>query len=160
MKNRTNPPTTQRKNRQYAFTPLITTVAFPLFIGRQKNAESTQGKSLKYKKPKSKSLAIAKYEVSDNKIKFFDAKGFPKKRWVLIKEISIQEISAVESFGNELKLKCNEEIFTFFFKKNSETVISLTDQIQSLLKEQMKALEKKRKIILQKKWLNQSNGCY
>ena len=151
MKNKTNPPDTQRKNHHYAFTPLITTVAFPLLIGRQKNAESTQEKSSEnLKNSKSKSLAIIKYEVSDNKIKFFDAKGFPKKRWVLIKEIPIQEISGVESFGNELKLTWNEEVYTFVFKKNSESVISLCDQIQSLLKDRQKTLENNEKSYLRK----------
>src|SRR5665647_863502 len=117
MKNITDPPDFHRKNYQYTLTPLITTVAFPLLIGRQKNAESTQEKSPENKRPKFKSLAIIKYEISDNKIKFFDAKGFPKKRWVLIKEIPIQEISDVESFGNELKITWNEEVYTFVSKK-------------------------------------------
>jgi len=53
---------------------------------------------LKINKPNSKGLDITKYEISHNKIKFFYAKGFLKKRWVLIKEIPIQEISGVESF--------------------------------------------------------------
>jgi hypothetical protein len=74
-----------------------------LLIGRQKNAESIQEKSGENKKPKSKGLAITKYEISDNKIKFFDAKGFLKKHWVLIKEMPVQEINNIESFGNELK---------------------------------------------------------
>jgi hypothetical protein len=150
MKNKTNPPDTQRKNYHFTFTPLITTVAFPLLIGRQKNAETIEAKMPKSEKPKSKCLVIIKYEISDNKIKFFDAKGFPKKHWVLIKEIPIQEISAVESFGNELKLTCNEEVYTFISKKNSEAISSLTDQIQSLLKEQRKALENNEKSYFRK----------
>jgi len=150
MKNKTDPQDFHRKNYQYTFTPLITTVAFPLLIGRQKNAESTQEKSPENKKPKFKSLAIIKYEVSDNKIKFFDAKGFPKKRWILIKEIPIQEISGVESFGKELKITWNEEVYTFVSKKNSESVISLCSQIQSLLKDRQKAIENNEKSYLRK----------
>jgi hypothetical protein len=151
MKDKTDSPDFHRKNYQYTFTPLITTVAFPLLIGRQKNAESTLEKSTENKKPKFKSLAITKYEVSDNKIKFFDAKGFPKKHWVLIKEIPIQEISDVESFGNELKITWNEEVYAFVSKKNSESVNSLCDQIQSLLKDRQKALENNEKSYLRKK---------
>jgi hypothetical protein len=150
MKNKANPPDTQGKNHQYAFTPLITTVAFPLLIGRQKNAESIQEKSGENKKPKSKSLAITKYEISDNKIKFFDAKGFPKKHWVLIKEMPIQEINKIESFGNELKITWNEEVYTFISKKNSESIISLCDQIQSLLKDRKKTIENNEKAYLRK----------
>ena len=150
MKNKANPSDTQGKKHQYAFTPLITTVAFPLLIGRQKNAESTQEKLSENKNSKSKSLAITKYEVSDNKIKFFDAKGFPKKRWVLIKEMPIHEISGIESFGKELKLTWNEEVYTFVSKKNSESVISLCDQIQSLLKDRKKTIENNEKSYLRK----------
>jgi hypothetical protein len=150
MKNKTDPPDFHSKNYHYTFTPLITTVAFPLLIGRQKNAESTQEKSPENKKPKSKNLAIIKYEVSDKKIKFFDAKGFPKKRWVLIKEMPIQEINGIESFGNELKITWNEEVYTFISKKNSESVISLCDQIQSLLKDRQKTIENNEKSYLRK----------
>ncbi len=142
MKNKTSPTDTQRSNHHYSFTPLITTVAFPLLIERQKNAESIQEKAQISKKIKPKGLAISKYELSDNKIKFFDAKGFPKKHWVLLKEVSIQEISAVENFDNELKITWNEEVCIFFSKKNSESVISLFDHIQNLLEERKKAMKK------------------
>ncbi|HEX7481985.1 MAG TPA: hypothetical protein VF350_00770 [Candidatus Bathyarchaeia archaeon] len=145
MKNKANPQDTQRKNHHYSFTPIITTLAFPLLIEQQKNAESLREKSLKINKSKSKDLEITKYEISDNKIKFFDAKGFLKKRWVLIKEIPIQEISGVESFGNELKITWNEEVNIFVSKKNTELIISLFDQIQSLLKEQQKTIENNEK---------------
>jgi hypothetical protein len=150
MKNKTNPSDTQDKKHPYAFTPLITTVAFPLLIGRQKNTESTQEKLPENKKSKSKSLTISKYEVSDNEIKFFDARGFPKKRWVLIKEVPIQEISGIESFGNELKITWNEEVYTFVSKKNSESVTLLFDQIQNLLKDRKKTIENNEKSYLRK----------
>jgi hypothetical protein len=150
MKNKANPTDIQGKKHRYVFTPLITTIAFPLLIGRQKNAESTQEKLPENKKSKSKSLAISKYEVSDNKIKFFDARGFPKKRWVLVKEVPLQEISGVESFGNELKITWNEEVCTFVSKKNSESFILLFDQIQNLLKDRKKTIEKNEKSYLRK----------
>ena len=67
MKNKTKVPETQRENHNYSFIPLITTVAFPLLIGRQKNGNSIQEKSLKFNKPTSKGQAIAKYEVTDKK---------------------------------------------------------------------------------------------
>ncbi len=150
MKNKTSPTDTQHSNHHYSFTPLITTVAFPLLIERQKNAESIQEKTQKSKKIKTKGLAISKYELSDNKIKFFDAKGFPKKHWVLLKEVLIQEISAVENFDNQLKITWNEEVCIFFSKKNPESVISLFDHIQNLLEERKKAIEKNKKSYLRK----------
>jgi len=121
-----------------------------LLIGRQKNAESIQEKSGENKKLKSKGLVITKYEISDNKIKFFDAKGFPKKHWVLIKEIPIQEISGIESFGNELRITWNEEVYTFVSKKNSESIISLCDNMQSLLKDRKKTIENNEKSFVRK----------
>ena len=93
---------------------------------------------------------ITKYEISDNKIKFFDAKGFPKKHWVLIKEIPIQEISGIESFGNELRITWNEEVYTFVSKKNSESIISLCDNMQSLLKDRKKTIENNEKSFVRK----------
>ena len=150
MKNKANPPDSRQKNHHYAFTPIITTLAFPLLIEHGKNAESLQEKSIKINKPKSKCLDITKYEISDNKIKFFDVKGFLKKRWVLIKEIPIQEISGIESFGNELKIIWNEEFYTFISKKNSELVISLRNKIQNLLKERQKNIKNNEKSYLRK----------
>jgi len=36
MKNKSNPPNTQRKNPHFAFTQIITTLAFPLLIEHRK----------------------------------------------------------------------------------------------------------------------------
>ena len=158
MKNKPYSPDTQRKNHMYTFIPVITTVAFPLLFGGRKNEQSVQEKSPKLNRPKSKVLGITKYEVSDNKIKFFDAKGFPKKRWVLIEEILIQEISSVESFGNKLKITWNEEVYTFVFNKKFESVISLRDKIQSMLKEKQKTIENNKKSNLTKNDLTKVMG--
>ena len=158
MKNNGDSSDILHKKLLYQFTPLITTVAFPLLIGRRKNEKDLQEKSPKFSRPKSKGLAIIKFEVTGDKIKFFDAKGFPKKRWVLIKEIPIQEISGVESFGNELKITWNEEIYTFVSKKKYESFNSLRDQIQSLLVEQPKNLENNEKLYLTKNDLTKLMG--
>jgi hypothetical protein len=158
MKNKVNPPDTQPKNQHYTFTPIITTLAFPLLIEQRKNTTSLQEKSPKNKKTKSDDIDITKYEISDNKINFFDAKGLLKKRWVLIKEIPIQEITSIENFGNKLKITWNEEGYTFVSKKNSELLTSLFDQIQSLLKERQKKLEKNEKPSLRKNDLSKVMG--
>ena len=100
MKNRPRASEIQRKTPDYSYVPAITTVALPLLFGKTKNlqiaTQPPQELSLKTK-PKPKSISVAKYEVSDNIVKFFDAKGFPKKRWVLIKEIPIREISSLRA---------------------------------------------------------------
>ena len=78
MKNKADPPDDHRKNNRYAFTPLITTIVFPLLIGRQKNVKSIQEKSVENNKPKSKGLAITKFEVSDDKSSNSMQKAYPK----------------------------------------------------------------------------------
>lgn len=47
MKNKTNKSDTCSKSKDYSFTPLITTIAFPLLIGRLKKESSIQEKSLR-----------------------------------------------------------------------------------------------------------------
>lgn len=149
MKNKANPQDIQPKNHHYSFTPLITTIAIPMLIGRRKKTETIQEKSPK-PKPKAKGLAVTKYEVSDNKVTFFAAKGVVKKRWVLIKEIPVYEITSIESFGNELSINWNGAVYSFVFKKKSESFGPLRDQIQGLLEEQKKTMESNEKVHLRK----------
>jgi hypothetical protein len=131
MKNKADPDNVQPKNRDYSFTPVITTIAIPMLLfGRRKKAEAAQDKQPKHKQ-KSNGLAVAKYELSENAVKFFAAKGFPKKQWVLIKEIPLQEITNVESFGNELSLTWNGVVYEFALKR-SESFSALRDQIAGI----------------------------
>jgi hypothetical protein len=132
MKNKATPQDIQPKNHNYSFTPLITTIAIPMLIGRRKKMESATEKSPN-PKPKPRGVAVAKYELSDTMVKFFDAKGFPKKRWVIIKEIPIHEITSIESFVNELNVTWNGTVYSFVFKQKSESFSALCDQIQGLL---------------------------
>ena len=74
-------------------------------------------------------------------LKFFVAKGFPKKRWVSIKEIPVYEITSVESFGNELSISWNGSVYEFIFKKKNESFVMLRDQIRGLLEGQRKNIE-------------------
>jgi len=149
-----NPPEIQNKNPDYFYVPAITTVAMPLLFGRRKNlqtiAESPQEKPLKPKE-KPKALKIAKYEVSDNKVKFFAAKGFPKKRWMLIKQVPLNEVTSVESFGNELSLTWNGAVYSFVFQKKNESFVALRDQIQGLLGEQQKTVDNSNELASQRK---------
>ena len=144
MKDRSNAPDIKHETPDYSYVPAITTVAMPFLFGKRKNqqtaVESPQEKLLKPKE-KNKSLKTAKYEVSNNSVKFFAAKGFPKKQWVLIKEIPVNEIASVESFGNELSITWNGAVYSFVFNKKTESFSVLRDQIRGLLENQLKVVE-------------------
>jgi hypothetical protein len=136
MKNKRDPDSVRARS-DYVFTPVITTVAFPLLLfGRGKKTgapQENQPKPTRKKKPKG--LAVAKYELTENSVKFFAAKGFPKKRWVMLKEIPFAEITKVESFDNELSLTCNGAVYEFALKK-SESFNALRDQLLDILDDQ------------------------
>jgi hypothetical protein len=136
MRNNVEQQVTQNKNYNCTIAPAITTIAFPLLIGGQKNTDTTTDRPGPPKKPKG--LLVEKYELSNDVLKFFVAKGFPKKRWVQIKEIPVYEITSVESFGNELSISWNSSIYEFIFKKRNESFVMLRDQIRGLLEGQRK----------------------
>jgi hypothetical protein len=133
MKNKLDPDSVRARS-DYVFTPVITTVAFPLLLfGRGKKTgapQENQPKPTRKKKPKG--LAVAKYELTENSVKFFATKGFPKKRWVMLKEIPFAEITNVESFGNELSLTWNSAVYEFVLKK-SESFNGLRDHLLGIL---------------------------
>jgi hypothetical protein len=127
-------------NVNYAFTPAITTIAFPLLFGRRKEKTAAAQEAPKAKlKPKQKGIATDKYELTDASVKFFVAKGFPKKKWVMLKEIPFQEITAVESSGNDLTVTWNGVVYSFVLRKKGESFVSLRDQIQAKLTTQTKS---------------------
>jgi hypothetical protein len=133
MKNKLDPDSVRARS-DYVFTPVITTVAFPLLLfGRGKKTGAPQEKQPKpTRKKKPKGLAVAKYELTENSVKFFASKGFRKKRWVMLKEIPFAEIANVESFGNELSLTWNGAVYKFVLKK-SESFNVLRDQLLGIL---------------------------
>ena len=79
-----------------------------------------------------KLILVTEYQLSDNTIKFFDAKGLLKKRLVLIKEIPINEITCVESFGNELSITSNGVTNLFYMKYDSQSVTELREKIRRM----------------------------
>jgi len=149
MKSKINQKDTRSKNDYYKFTPLITTIAFPILFGRRKKIESPQEKT-SVARPKPKELLVAKYELTDSVVKFSVVKGFPKKRWVLIKEIPIHEITSIENFENELRITWNGSAYLFVLKNKYESFSALRDQIQSLLEEHKKILQKNENTDLRK----------
>ena len=144
MKNEATLQNTRHKNRHYLFTPLITTTTIPVLIGRRRKTETAQEKTPKTN-PKPKGLAVTKYELSDNVVKFFATKGFLKRASVILKEIPILEITTIESFGNELNVTWKGIIYSFVFKQKSESFRPLQDQIQGLLEEQHHTIESNEK---------------
>lgn len=132
--------------------------ALLLLFGRKKNKEATRAAQetpvtpAPATKPKSKrkGIAIDKYEIKENLLKFFVMKGLFKKRWVVIKEIPIAEISNVESFGNELSITWKDATDLLVLKKKSETFTALREQVLALLEERQITLEKDNKASLRR----------
>jgi len=88
-------------------------------------------------------FAVSDFEVSDGVLKFFDFKGFFKKKSVLVREIPVSEIDNIESFWNEISVTWNG-VTNIFFKKNSfESFTELRDKVRGLIAENQKALQEK-----------------
>jgi hypothetical protein len=130
----------QDNSVDYSFAPAITTIAFPLLFGRRKEKTVAQETPKTKPKPKQKRLAVDKYELTEGAVKFFVAKGFPKKKWVILKEMPLKEITGVENSGNDLTVTWNGADYSFVLRKKSESFVSLRDQIQGLLKTQTKSV--------------------
>ena len=90
---------------------------------------------------KSVGLLVTKAEVSGNTVKFFVEKGFLKKRWVVVKEIPVYEITNVENFGNKLNITWKNVTATFFTKENVELFSNLRDEVNRILMEQPKPID-------------------
>ena len=141
MRNNANPKDTQY-NPRYSITPAITTIAIPLLIGRiEKTGTIEQPSQEKAKKSKPKATKVQKYEISNYILKFLAEKGFFKKRWIVIKEIPINEITLIKNLGNELSLTWKGVTESFVSKNKELSFKGLPEQIQSLLDGQQKNLE-------------------
>ncbi len=149
MKKKTQLQGSVYKTNNYFLTPAITTIAFPMLIGRKKQPELPTETAPK-PTPKPKGLTVTKYEIADSVLKFFDAKGFLKKRWVIIKEIPVYKITSIESFGNEVTIDWNDSVFSFVSKKKNESFTELRDQIRDLLERQQQTLSATSKDSLKK----------
>jgi hypothetical protein len=110
---------------------------------RKTISESSAQENLPKAKPKG--LAVTKFELADNTVKFFVAKGVRKKRWVVVKEIPVYEIAGIEHFGNELSVTWKGVTDLFFMKKNAESFGKLCDEVKGMLEEQRKTLENSEK---------------
>ncbi|MGD6853205.1 MAG: hypothetical protein ACQCN6_14190 [Candidatus Bathyarchaeia archaeon] len=137
---------TDQPQQPYTYTPIITTVAMPLLIfGRDKKKEESQAQTQqpteqapppKPKPKKHTGLTVQKYEIAEDKLKFSALKGFFKKRWVVIKEFPLSEISAVEFEGNWLSLTWKDENQQFMLKKKTDSFAQLNEELQAKIEEQ------------------------
>jgi hypothetical protein len=82
---------------------------------------------------KQKGIQVSKVEVSDNIVKFFAAKGFRKKQWIVVKEIPLLEIEHIEKFGNELSVTWKGATDAFFTKEKTDLFGKLVDQVNGIL---------------------------
>lgn len=82
-----------------------------------------------------KLLAVANYEICDNKLLFYGLKGFFRKNLVLIKRIPLDEITNIKKSGNEVSVtyKGSTDIFLIDskIKSASELVHAIGGPIES-----------------------------
>jgi hypothetical protein len=79
-----------------------------------------------------KITTVSEYVLSDGTINFFDVQGLLKKRRFLIKQIPINQITNIESFGNELSITWNGVINLFFMKNGSQSLSELSEKIRGM----------------------------
>ena len=82
---------------------------------------------------KPKSIEVSKVEVSDNVAKFFAARGFFRKHWIVVKEIPLLEIERIKKFGNELSVTWKGATYIFFSKQKTDIFGKLVDQVNGIL---------------------------
>lgn len=125
-----------------------------LLFGRKKKqpplAGSVQEVPAKPKPKKLTGLKVAKYEVAEGKIKFSNMKGLFKKRWVVEKEYTVYELTAVETQANWLSLTWNNTVYQFMLKSKGESFAKLQEQIHLLQSERQKANALEERVALRK----------
>ena len=122
-------------------TIVVTAVALiiVLFVWR-KRARKMGGKK---DQPANVAVEVTKVEIADNAVKFFVAKGRRKKRWVIVKEIPVYEITRIENLGNQLSVTWKDVTYTFFTKEKTDLFSGLVGQVNTILEDQRKTKEEK-----------------
>ena len=95
--------------------------------------------------PANVAVEVTKVEIADNAVKFFVAKGHRKKRWVIVKEIPVYEITHIENFGNKLSVTWKDVTYTFFTKEKTDLFSGLVGQVNTILEDQRKTKQRKRR---------------
>ncbi len=122
-------------------------------LRRNKSEDSSDQQKTQKKKPKG--LQVDKFEVSNYTVKFFAAKGFGKKQWILVREIPVLEIDHIENMDNELSvtLKGAAVPELFFTNEKVDSFSKLVEQINGMLEDQRKTVETNDKTVLRRKEL-------
>lgn len=101
-----------------------------------------------------KVIWVFDYEFSNEKIEFFQLRGFLKKKLSLLREVPLQDIDAVESNLNQLTLTSKGVTEVFYGKQHLKSFDKLRDQIQERLNQRSELLEEQKKFELRKMELN------
>jgi hypothetical protein len=119
-------------------------------LRRKQSEESSNQQKPRKKKPKG--LEVGKFEVSDNAVKFFAAKGFGKKQWVTVREIPVLEIEHIENMDNELRITWKGVAVpeSFFTQEKGDSFSKLVEQINGILEDQRKTVETNEKTALRR----------
>ena len=92
-----------------------------------------------------KVIAVSRFEILNGVLKFFNAKGLVRKKIAVVRSIPVNEISAIESYRDELSITWNG-VTNIFFKKNSfESFSDLRDKIRAMIDESQIALQRNSK---------------
>ena len=116
---------------------------------RRKQSEDSSDQQ-KPKKKKPKGLEVGKFEVSDNTAKFFAAKGWGKKEWIVVREIPVLDIEHIENLDNELNVTWKGVTDSFFTKEKTDSFGKLVEQINGILEDQRKTVETNEKTALRR----------
>ncbi len=108
---------------------------------RRKKSEDSS-KQPKPKKTKPKGPEVGKFELSDNQVKFFVAKGLGKKKWVVVREIPVLEIEHIEKSENQLTVTSKGVAEWFFTKEKADSFGPLVDKVNGILEEQRVSQQK------------------
>ncbi len=152
MNNKAGPITS---SRQKQFPDNLAINSPIMLFGRKKKdpnptGATTQEAPPKPKPKKHKGTAVTKYEIAQDKIKFYAAKGAIKKRWVVINEFPIYELSAIESLGNWISLTWKDTAYPFILKQKGASFAKLNEELVVLQEEYRRKLEQTQKAALRK----------
>ncbi len=100
--------------------------------------------------PKPKAIVVEKAEVINDTLKFSVLKGFLRRRWVVVKEIPLYEITLIETAGNELNITWNDATASFVMKKKAASFEKLPEQVNAMIEEHRKMLESNEKSALRR----------
>jgi len=139
---------------QYSCSEHVRTIStLPLLFGRKKielQSVETQAVTTKSKPSKPAGFPVAKYDIAEDKLRFFNKTGLSKKRWIVTKEFPIYELTKMEHRGNWLSLSWNDQIYSFILNPAGESFAKLVQQITELQEAHQKYLQKTQQAALHK----------